>query len=504
MRTLADLLLKNKLEREKKIAIVDDNVNVNYGELFDKSHLFADALFSWHRIRGNRVAVWLPNCPEFLYTYFGAALSGNIAVPLAANLVAEEVRHFLNFTQTSTLITNETLWEKLSHSRGMIPGVQNIILNSHSTIEGTIPIQSFIGGSTTPFTAPFEICENDVVVFLCTSGSTGVPKAVMCSHRNLLSNVLTDIDVYQMRETDNCSCMLSMAHNYCMVENCLLPLACGAAIVLGDLGDTHGMLRKIDKFKITVLTSMPPELSGMTREGKTCRHNLSSLRLVQSGGASLAPILQKRFQEIFKLPIVMGYGCTEVSASCTEIPLEGPYKDRSVGKVIPNQRIRLVGKDGRDVKTGQEGEICVSGPNVFQGYYGNPEATKSSLQKGWFRTNDMGRLDEDGFLYVLGRKGSKIKTEAGSIYPTEVANVLFECDGVVEVSVFSVIKNGKTELISFVEMPGAQPDSRETILNYCRSRLPAYGVPTYLEVRKKLPRTATGKIATQVLQQELK
>jgi long-chain acyl-CoA synthetase len=253
---------------------------------------------------------------------------------------------------------------------------------------------------------------------------------------------------------------------------------------------------------VTFLATMPAQLGEMVElQGRA--FDTSSLRMVQTGGAPLPTHVQLRFQQRYGLPIIEGYGCSEASSTVTVVPMHGPYKPRSVGKPMPNQRVRIVDEHGRDVPDGQEGEVLVKGPNVCRGYYGMPAASRDALRGGWLHTGDLGKFDDEGFLYITGRKKSMINVGGFKVYPAEVEEVLYQVDGVVEACVVASHdpKLGETCKAFVATRPGCRPDAAR-ILQHCEQRLGSYKVPRKIEFRERLPRTGTGKIAAQQLQAE--
>jgi long-chain acyl-CoA synthetase len=287
------------------------------------------------------------------------------------------------------------------------------------------------------------------------------------------------------------------------VDTCLLPIWYGATIVIGDLDDTAALLALIEKHRITFLATMPAQLSEMVSLFFAREYDTRSLRMVQTGGAPLPTEVQRKFQARYGLPIIEGYGCSEASSTVTVMPMAGPYKPLSVGRVMPNQRIRIVDNQGNDVPTGQEGEILVQGPNVCQGYYGLPAESRHTLRGGWLHTGDLGKLDDEGFLYITGRLKSMINVGGFKVYPAEVEDVLYQVEGVVGACVVASYHPHFGETVkAFIESPeGRRPDPAQ-VIRHCEARLGNYKVPRQIEFRSTLPRTGTGKIAAKVLQAE--
>jgi long-chain acyl-CoA synthetase len=504
MHLLIDLLTKNLAELPDKPALIHGERVISYAELAHTVHRVAGALESLHGLPGNRVGILLRNCPEFLFAYFGAAASGNVAVPINDRLQPEEIAWILNNSQASCLVTSAELLPKVLAIRERVPALRTIIVvgTSESTNE-VLSWDHFLAGQPDSYTPQRPGLASDVIVFLYTSGTTGFPKGAMCTHGNLLCNVATEARLYGLGREDVFSCVLPMFHNYSLVDTCLLPIWYGSTIIIGDLEDTEALLASIEKHGITFLATMPVQLSEMVSLTFRRDYDTSSLRMVQTGGAPLPTEVQRRFQAKYRLPILEGYGCSEASSTVTVMPVQGPYKPLSVGQVMPNQRIRIVDEHGQDVRAGQEGEVLVQGPNVCRGYYGMPAESRTALRDGWLHTGDLGKLDAEGFLYITGRKKSMINVGGFKVYPAEVEDVLYQVEGVVEACVVASYHPRYGETVkAYIEAREDRRPSEQEVIRHCEGKLAGYKVPRSIEFRPSLPRTGTGKIAAKVLQAE--
>jgi long-chain acyl-CoA synthetase len=503
MRTINDLLTRGLLEMPDKTALIHGERRLSYRDLALAMHRVAGALDRLHGLPGNRVAILLRNCPEFLFTYFGAAASGNVAVPINPTLQPAEIAFILNNCQASCLVTSPELMPRVRAVRDRLPALRSVItLGGDGSRTDSVSWEGFLAEQPPAYVPRRPISPEDVVVFLYTSGTTGFPKAAMCSHRNLLSNVATEAELYGLGREDVFSCVLPMFHNYALVDTCLLPFWYGASVVLGELEDTESLLTLIERHRVTFLATMPSQLAEMVALPARC-HDTSSLRMVQTGGAPLPAEVQCKFQARYGLPIIEGYGCSEASSTVTVMPMAGPYRPNCVGRVMPNQRVRVVDEHGRDVPAGEEGEVLVRGPNVFRGYYGLPGESERALRGGWFHTGDLGRLDPEGYLSITGRLKSMINVGGFKVYPAEVEAVLHQVEGVVEVCVVASHHPLYGETVkAFIEAEeGRRPDPAQ-VIRHCEERLGGHKVPRLIEFRKSLPRTGTGKVAARVLQAE--
>jgi long-chain acyl-CoA synthetase len=502
MRVLGDLLRKNLLDVPDKSALVHGDRAVTYRELAAAVSRVAGALEALHGLSGNRVALLLPNCPEFVFGYLGAAVSGNVAVPINPVLQPAEIAYILNNSQVSCLITSPELLPRVRELRQLAPALRTVVVTGEGG-PGALSWQEFLQGQGETYEPMRAAQPSDVVAFLYTSGTTGFPKGAMVTHANLLSNVATEAELYGLGRADVFACVLPLFHNYALVDTCLLPMWHGATIVLGNLDSTEQVLALVEKHHITFLATMPAQLSEMVSLTFARSYDTGSLRMVQTGGAPLPTEVQRRFQARYGLPVIEGYGCSEASSTVTVIPMQGPYKPGSVGTVMPNQRLRVVDEHDNDVPAGVEGEVVVRGPNICRGYYGLPEESRQALRGGWLHTGDLGRLDGDGFLFITGRKKSMINVGGFKVYPAEVEDVLHQIDGVVGACVVATYHPLLGETCkAFIEAPAGRRPDRDRIIKHCEQRLGAYKVPHVIEFRARLPRTGTGKIAARILQAE--
>jgi long-chain acyl-CoA synthetase len=505
MRVLADLLRKGLAEAPEKPALVHGDRVVSYRELAAQSARVAGALEARHGGRpGRRVAILLRNGPEFLFAYFGAAASGHVAVPVNYHLQPDEIAFLLDNAGCSCLLTTAEFLPKVRAVAGRLPALRTVVCaGATEAWPAALPWERFVEGRPDAYEPGAPVRPEDVAVFLYTSGSTGSPKAAMLSHANLLSNVATEAELYGLGRDDVFGCVLPMFHNYALLDTCLLPLCLGATIAVGDHEDTEGVLGLIERRRVTFLAAMPAQLGEMACRDFARRYDTASLRMVQTGGAPLSTEVQRKFRARYGLDILEGYGCSEASSTVTVMPVGGPVRPQSVGKPMPNQRVRVVDEDGRDVPAGQEGEVVVRGPNVFRGYHGQPEETRRALRDGWLHTGDLGRFDADGYLYITGRIKSMINVGGLKVCPAEVEEVLQQVEGVAGACVVATYHPELGEAVkAFVEpVPGRRPEV-ERLLRHCEARLGGYKVPRSIEVRAALPRTGTGKVAAKALQDE--
>jgi long-chain acyl-CoA synthetase len=504
MRLLTDLLTSNLDANADRAALLHGDRVVTHRELASTVARVADALDELHGLPGNRVALLLPNCPEFVAAYLGIAASGNVAVPVNTHHQPGEIAHVLNDCQASCLIVSEALLPRVAAARDRLPALRTVIVvGDNAALPSALKWDEVLAGRPDAYSPLRQAAPEDVVVFLYTSGSTGRPKAAMLTHANLLSNVETEAALYGLTGADVFSGVLPLFHNYALVDCCLLPFRLGAAVALGEPQNGDELLALIERHRVSFLAALPAALAEMALRTPARTYDTRSLRMVQTGGAPLPAEVYRRFEDLYGLPILEGYGCSEAASTVTVMPPDEPVRPGSVGRVMPNQQIRLVDEEGNEVPAGADGEVLVRGPNVFRGYSGQPALTRAALAGGWLHTGDLGRLDADGYLYITGRKKAMINVGGLKVSPAEVEEVLYEIAGVTEACVVAGRGPDGGEVVKafLAAAPGRRPDPGQ-VRRHCAARLAGYKVPGLIELRDALPRTGSGKIAARQLQEE--
>jgi long-chain acyl-CoA synthetase len=386
--------------------------------------------------------------------------------------------------------------------RERVPSLKTVVCVG-GPAEGAVAWEDFVAGRPASFAPGTPVAPESVVAFLSTSGSTGSPKLAMLTHANLLSNVLTEAGLYGLGGGDVFACVLPLFHNYALLDSCLLPLYLGATIVLGHHEDAEGLLGLIERHCVSFVALMPAQLSELALRDFGRDHDTSSLRMVQTGGAPLAPAALERFRRRYGLEPLDGYGCSEASSTVTVMPADAPVRPGSVGRPMPNQEVRVVDEDGREVPAGAEGEVVVRGPNVFAGYLGLPEETARALRGGWLHTGDLGRFDADGYLWITGRKKALINVGGMKVCPAEVEAVLQQVEGVQAACVVPSYHPTLGEVVkAFLEVPEGRRVEAAAVLAHCAARLAGHKVPRLVELRPALPRTGSGKVAAAALAEE--
>ncbi|MDX1950686.1 MAG: long-chain fatty acid--CoA ligase [Verrucomicrobiota bacterium] len=433
---------------------------------------------------GDRVGIWLKNCPEYVSVLFGVFLSGAVAVPINNFLKSDEVAFILGDSETSVLVTEPSTaeqFDKLCHERPGLKAIQ--ISNIPAMIDPSLVPQ--------PERSPGE---NDLAVIIYTSGTTGRPKGAMLSHGNLLHNVESCRIMLSAISHDRFVVLLPMFHSFMLTVGMLLPtLVGGSLIIIKSLNPPKNIIHEIIQHRGTILPSIPQFFR--TFANATLPPNLP-LRLCISGAAPLPrEILAEFNRKLPDLPLIEGYGLSEASPVVSLNPVQGPWKAGSIGVPIANVEVSVQDDAGKMLSTGEIGEICVRGGNVMLGYWKQPEATAQTLRRGWLLTGDIGYRDADGYYYITDRKKDMLLVNGINVYPREVEEVIYQFPGVREAAVIGCpdTRKGEHPVAYVVPNEGIQLETK-ALLAFIRDRLADYKAPRQIHLLQSLPRNATGKV----------
>ncbi len=455
---------------------------------------------------GDRVALLLPNCPAFLWFYFGAARIGAAAVPANPVLKPAELQYMWRDADVRLVVTVGTLAANSLAAAAEVASIQRIICVGDPPADVTSPLLLSLDDAKLgdEQTLPPASNEGDCAVIIYTSGTTGRPKGAMLSHRNLVRNVQQVCAAIPFSPTDRFLTVLPLFHSFAATVCMNTALGCGGSIVLLEGFHPTRTLEAIERHRSTVFCAVPAILQALLHFPADRDYDLSSLRAFVSGGAPLPASTLEAIEAKFGVPVLEGDGPTECSPVTSVNRLEGPRKIRSVGPPLPGVAIAILDEKNQHVATGEVGEICVRGDNVMLGYLNLPEATAEAMAGDWYHTGDLGRLDEEGYLYIVDRKKDMLLVGGLNVYPREVEDVLMAHPAVMEVAVVGLPDSLRgDEVTAVVVVRPGEEISRRTLVSWCRERLANYKTPRRVIFRHELPRGATGKVVKRLLLKEL-
>ncbi len=468
--------------KDEEVSFADFNCRVNQ---------VARGLQALAVTHGQKVALLLKNCPEFLYAFFACSKLGAVVVPINPLLKGEEVQYILDNSESVVLIAGAEFAPIVREIRVNCPQLREVRYVGGAP-EGERTFDEFW---RMPDTAPgAQVSPDDIASIIYTSGTTGKPKGVLLSHANYDYDVWATIEGGQYTQTDRMLCMLPLFHVNAQVVSLLPALRQGASFILLDGFSARDFLPTVAHYRATTFSSVPTIYAILNNRPEAAEYDLSSLRVCICGAAPLPVEVYNEFERKFKAFMLEGYGLSEATCSVTLNPIDGRRKIGSIGIPLPGQEVKIFDTYDQEAPAGQVGEIVVRGPNVMQGYYRNPDATQAAIRNGWLHTGDLGTMDDEGYFYIVGRKKEMIIRGGENIYPKEIEEVLYRHPAVLDAAVIGLPHPiWGEEVVAAIVLREDQSVSEQEIIDYCRQHLADYKCPRQVRLVASFPRTATGK-----------
>jgi len=523
-----------------RTALIFKDTRITFREYNETVDRLAAALQGLGVRKGDRVAVHLPNCPQFPFSYYAILRIGGIVVPCNPLYTAREMRYQLNDSGAETIITLSAMYPLIRQIRQETQ-LRHVIVAQIKTyfppllrLLFTLLMEKKKGHkvdiSADPNTywfhdvlarapakpTPVELDWEDTAVLMYTGGTTGVSKGAQLTHKNILVNA------YQCKVWMNaqdaqeiCLTTLPLYHSYAMTTCMNLGTLTGTTLLLvPDPRDIEDVLKTITRHKPTLYPGVPAMYVAINNYPELHKYDLSSIKACISGAAGLPVEVQQRFQELTGARLVEGYGLSEASPVTHANPIFGENRIGTIGLPWPDTEVKIVDVDTgtKTLGPGEIGELCVRGPQVMKGYWQMPTETANTLRDHgdggppWLHTGDIASMDEDGYFRIVDRKKDMILGAGGfNIYPREIEEVLYEHPKVKEAAAIGVPAGEKGERVKvFVVLKDGETATEEEIIEFCKQNLAPYKVPKFVEFRKELPKTTVGKILRRVLLEEEK
>jgi long-chain acyl-CoA synthetase len=492
--------------------ILFKEVSLTYREVSARTERAAAGLIELGIRRGDRVGIFLPNCPEFILAYFAILKAGAAVVATNPLYTPPEIVHQVNDAGIRTLITNDALYERVQAARPQT-GIRRVIVagngevqpgdmnfkelfttkDTKSTKEKDNPVETFV---------PVVVNPDDIALLQYTGGTTGVAKGAVALHRNLVANALQFKAWMSTLEEEKETFLLALPvyHIYGMVCGMLLGMALRASLaVLPNPRDIPDLLATIQTRRVTYFPAAPTLYNAINNhpDVNDGRVDLTSIKACISGSAPLMQPTKEKFERLTGGRIVEGYGLSEAPTATHCNPLQGENRFGSIGLPLPDVDARIVDvNDGRtELPPGTPGELVLRSPQVMQAYHNMPGETALALRDGWLYTGDIARMDAEGYFYIVDRKKEMIKPGGMEVWPREVEEVLAAHPKVAEAAVAGIPDEYRGETVKawIVRKPGERLEAAE-LDAWCRQRLAPFKVPTQFEFREQLPRSAVGKV----------
>jgi long-chain acyl-CoA synthetase len=506
--SIYELLERTAETYPTQIAVIDGEKKLTYYQLKDLVDRFASSLYERGFRKGNRIAVMLPNCAEYIISYFAIQRLGGTVVQVNPLYQPAELQYILKDSEATWFIGHDAQKEKLLKSEE-IPQITPIFIHREPKNE-ELDFYNLIANATVHLPS-LDICpEEDIAVLQYTGGTTGRSKGVMLTHMNLVSNVYQSFSfsggIYEV-PGERVLSISPFFHVYGMTSALNVPIYAAATIICVRRFDADQILDMIHKYRPTFFPGVPTMYIALLHHPKATDADLTCLKMCNSGSAPMPIEVMKEFERVTGAKIIEGYGLSEAAPVTHRNPSRGQRKFGSIGIPILNTDCKIVDIETgtTELPPGESGELIVKGPQVMKGYWKKPEETSRVLRDGWLYTGDIATMDKDGYFYIVGRKKDLIIAGGYNIYPAEVEEVLYEHPAVAEVCVFGVPDSYRGETVkAVIVLKEPECIKEEEIIEWCRKRMAAYKVPRMIEFRKELPKTAVGKILRRALvEQEL-
>ncbi|MFA4015100.1 MAG: hypothetical protein RUDDFDWM_000173 [Candidatus Fervidibacterota bacterium] len=525
-----DSLLSDASKRfPKKAATVFYGARMNYEELDKLATSFSVAIQNLEGCIDERIALMLPNCPQFIIAYYGIVRAGYTAVLLNPLMTEFELSELLKDSGACALVTLEAFMEKVSKAlsgtrlkhiiftslAGYVPMWMSLPIWLKTRPKGRVELPSNI--ATHSFEQMLRTGDKlkarpvnpreDVAVFQYTGGTTGLPKAAMLTHFNLVSNVYQcNAWTTELRDGEEIFlCVLPFFHSYGMTACMNFGILKGATLILTPRFDVAEVVKLISRYRVTVFIGVPSMYGVVSYYAQKSRIDITSIKACISGGAPLPERIASEFERVTGGRLVEGYGLTEASPITHINPIwGGEARVGSIGLPIPDTECRIVDLETgtKDVTVNEVGELIIRGPQVMKGYWNRPEETAQTIRDGWLYTGDIAKMDEDGYFYIVDRKKDLIIVDGFNVYPREVEEVLYSHPKVREAAVVGERHPVRGEIVKayVVLREGCEASSAE-IIEFCRERLSPHKVPRAVEFVNELPKSSIGKVLRRKLKE---
>ncbi|MCX7698218.1 MAG: long-chain-fatty-acid--CoA ligase [Candidatus Goldbacteria bacterium] len=494
---LIEVMIRSKEQNPNKIYMKMDKKKITFKKFYDEVASLSYGLKELGVKKGDKIAILLNNSIEFVVSYFAILCLGAIVVPINTFLRQDEIIYILNDCSAKILITSTDFNNTLKDFNfNKVQSLENIISLGNLVNIKNIDYETVKnkGKLNIPFV---DVDEEEVAVLIYTSGTTGFPKGAMLTHKNLISNVKSSIKAIHINDNDKFIIFLPMFHAFSFTVCVLIPLYCQCNLtVIKSIQPFSKILKAILFDRITLFVAIPQVYNVLSNK-KIPKWLLwlNPVRVCISGAAPLAGEVLRRFEEKFKIPLCEGYGLSEASPVVSVNPLDGVRKPGSVGPPIPGVEVKIVDEEGNFLKPGEIGEIVVKGPNVMKGYYNREVETSMTIRNGWLYTGDLGKIDEDGYIYIVDRKKDLIIVNGMNLYPREVEEVLYRHPAVQGAVVVGKKDEAHGEIpIGVILLKEGMSVTDQELKKFCKEHLANYKIPHRFEFWKELPLTGTGKI----------
>ena len=501
-----EMIEENAKKYKNKPAYFIDNRKITWERFKKKVDTFSRALHLLGVKKGDKIPLLVTNSLEFIVAMQGIQKIGAVVVPINTFLKEDEIAFILNDIEADMLIASSKLKNNIKNIRQKT-FVKKIIWEGEidKVDENNISFKEILSNFDS-----HEVTDtpklDDLASIIYTSGTTGKPKGAMLTYRNIFSNILGVNELIKITHKDRFIAYLPMFHSFTMTVNLLLPMySASPVVIIRSIMPFSNIIKQTLLKKVTIFTGVPDVYSALSRAKIPFYfHWFNKVRFFVSGAAPLPVEVLKRFQSKFKkAKLLEGYGLSETSPV---VAVNRPEKQKigSVGPALPGVEVKIVNEDLMELPIGEAGEIIVKGDNVMKGYYNREDATNETIINGWLLTGDIGKMDEDGYIYILDRKKDLIISKGVNIYPREIEEICLKFPGVKECAVVGKRDENLGEIpIAFVETEEDVTINEQELKKFLKQHLANYKVPKHIYFVENMPKNATGKVLKRKLRENL-
>jgi long-chain acyl-CoA synthetase len=530
--SLSELFEEASKKYADKIAFENMGVQLTFRQVDELSTAFGAYLQKDLGLKkGDRIAIQMPNLLQFPVCFLGALKAGLIVVNTNPLYTPREMEHQFRDSGASAVIIVANFAKNLEEVVGKLPNIKHVIITNMGDMLGTLKgalvnfvvknVKKMVPAFNLPNAISFKsalnkgkslkldqpaIDVNDVALLQYTGGTTGVSKGAQLTHKNLIAHNQMCIEWFRpimtADHTDIIITALPMYHIFALSVNGTLMYSCGVKnVLITNPRDIPGFCKELHKHKFTVITGVNTLFNGLLHNPDFKTVDFSHLRGAIGGGMAVQDVVAKKWEEVTGRPLVEGYGLSETSPLLCCNPLDGTQRSGTIGLPAPSTEIALFDDNGNEVAPGEAGEICARGPQVMPGYWQKDNAGVF-FPGGWFRTGDIGVMDDKGFFRIVDRKKDMIKVSGFNVFPNEIENVIASNPKVLEVAAIGVPDAKSGEVIKVFVVKKDPSLTEHELIEYCHKNLTNYKVPKYVVFRDDLPKSNVGKIIRRILKEE--
>lgn len=487
------------------------NKKFTYKELQTAVATFASSLQKNDVQKGDRVAIMLPNCPQYIISYYGVLTTGAIVTQVNPMSVERELVHLINDSGSEIIVVLGSLYPVVKSIQRQTKIRKIIVVNlmpTGDTYGGDVTFENFLQEGN-GVVLPVEIDpKEDLAVLQYTGGTTGRSKGVMLTHQNLLANILQSKEFFKGSIEVGIERSLSVIpffHVYGMNISMNLCILMANEMIILPRFDILEVLTTIKNGKPTLFPGVPTMYVSIINHPDVEKYGINSIKVCNSGSAAMPVELIHQFERITGATILEGYGLSEASPTTHCNPAFAQRKPGTVGIGLPSTEYKIVdlATGTMEVPVGEVGELIVRGPQIMKGYWNMPEETTHTLRDGWLYTGDISRIDDEGYLTIVDRKKDMIIASGYNIYPREVEEILYEHPAVQEAVVIGVPDEYRGETVkAVIVLKNGETTTESEIQQFCQSNLASFKIPRLIEFREQLPKTNIGKILRRALREQ--